>query len=87
MAILGMALSVLGGLAMLVFSVQILILAFKTSTGWGLISLLIPGGVIVYVVKHWQASRQPFLRSLAAFVVMMIGTAISVFGAVSGAAQ
>jgi uncharacterized membrane protein len=81
-----MALSLLGGLAMLVFSIQILILAFKTSTAWGLISLFIPFGILVYVAKHWAATKTPFLRSVAAFVVAMIGSAISVFGAVSSAA-
>jgi len=85
MGMLGMALSVIGGLAMLFFSIQILIMAFKTSMGWGLASLLLPFAVLVYVFKHWEATKTPFLRSLMAFVLVVIGSALSVFGAVSSA--
>ena len=42
MVILGTVLSALGAIGMLVFSIQILITAFKTSIGWGLASLLLP---------------------------------------------
>lgn len=86
MAMLGMALSVLGSIAMLVFSVQILITAFKTSVGWGLASLLIPLAILVFVAKHWEATKTPFLRSLVAFVVVAVGSGISVFSAMSAAA-
>lgn len=87
MAMLGMALSVLGGIAMLVFSIQILITAFKTSVGWGLGSLLVPFVILVFVVKHWEATKTPFLRSLMAFAVCLVGSGLSVFGAMSGAPQ
>jgi hypothetical protein len=82
---LGTALSVLAGIGMLIFGIQILITAFKTSIGWGLASLLIPFVILVFVAKHWQETKTPFLRSLIAFVVAMVGTAISVYGAMSGA--
>jgi len=82
---LGTALSVLAGIGMLIFGIQILITAFKTSIGWGLASLLIPFVILVFVAKHWQETKTPFLRSLMAFVVALVGTAISVFGAMSGA--
>jgi len=87
MAMLGMALSVLASVGMIVFSVQILITAFKTSTGWGLASLLIPFAILVFVFKNWEATKTPFLRSLIAFAVALVGTGLSVFGAISGAAQ
>ena len=87
MAMLGTALSALAGIAMLVFGIQILITAFKTSVGWGLASLFIPFVVLVFVAKHWEATKTPFLRSLIAFAVALVGTGISVFGAMSGAAQ
>ncbi len=82
---LGMALSVVGSIAMLVFSIQILITAFKTSVGWGIASLLIPFVIFVFVAKNWGATKTPFLRSLMALVVMMAGTGLSLFGAMSGA--
>lgn len=83
MGMLGMALSVLASLAMLVFGIQILITAFKTSTGWGLISLLVPLGVFVFIAKHWEATKTPFLRSVMAFVVALVGSGLSMYGAMS----
>ena len=85
MAMLGSVLSGLAGLAMLVFMIQILIAAFKTSVGWGLASLLIPLAIFVYVFKHWDATKTPFIRWAISFVVMLVGTAISVFGVMSTA--
>lgn len=49
MAIAGLILVVVAGIAMLVFGLQILIQAFKTSLGWGLASLFIPLAVLVFV--------------------------------------
>ena len=85
MAMLGMALSVLAGIAMLVFTIQILITAFKTSIGWGLASLFIPFAVLVFIFQNWQATKTPFLRSLIAFVVAIVGSGLSMYGAMSGA--
>ena len=86
MAMVGMALSALAGIGMLIFSIQILITAFKTSVGWGLASLFLPFAIFVFIAKNWEATKTPFLRSLIAFAVAAVGTALSVFGAVSGAA-
>lgn len=85
MGTLGMILQVVGGIGMLVFGIQILILAFKTSVGWGLASLLIPFVVFVYVAKHWEACKTPFLRWLACLPVWAIGAALSFWGAFSAA--
>ena len=85
MAMFGTVLSALASLAMLVFGIQILIAAFKTSAGWGLASLLLPFAMFVFVAKHWQATKTPFLRSVIAFVVVLVGTGVSVFGAMSAA--
>jgi hypothetical protein len=88
MATLGMILSVVGGIGALIFTIQILILAFKTSLGWGLASLLLPFAILVYVAKNWAACKTPFLRCVACAVVAMIGSALSVWGAMSaGMAQ
>jgi hypothetical protein len=86
LAMLGMVLSVVGSIAMLVFTVQILITAFKTSVGWGIASLLSPFAILVFVAKNWAATKTPFLRSLMALGVVILGSALSIFGAMSGAA-
>jgi hypothetical protein len=63
MAIAGLVLAGLAGIAMLVFGIQILVRAFKTSVGWGLASLFLPFAVVVFVVKHWQQTNLiPFTR-------------------------
>jgi len=79
-----MILSWIGYIGMLVFMIQILIHAFKTSVGWGLASLLIPFVIFVYVAKNWAECKTPFLRWLICLVVAGIGSALTVYGAFSG---
>lgn len=83
MAIAGMVLAVLGGLAMLVFSVQILVMAFKTSVLWGLASLFIPFAGLVYVIKYWDQAKTPFLRMLMCLPVYLIGLGLMMAGTTS----
>ncbi len=85
MGTLGMILSVVGGIGALIFAIQILILAFKTSLGWGLASLLLPFAIFVYIAKNWPACKTPFLRWLVCAVVAALGSALSMYGAFSGA--
>ena len=85
MATLGMILQVVGGIGMLVFMIQILIHAFKTSIGWGLASLLIPFVIFVYVAKNWAACKTPFLRWLICLVIMGVGMGLGFYGLMSGA--
>ncbi|MEO8277375.1 MAG: hypothetical protein ABI639_14270 [Thermoanaerobaculia bacterium] len=85
MGTLGTILTFAGGIGALIFAIQILILAFKTSTGWGLASLLIPFAIFVYVAKNWPACKTPFLRWLVCAVVAGVGGAVTAYGAFSGA--
>jgi len=87
MALLGTILVGLAALAMLVFGIQILIMAFKTSVVWGLVSLFIPFGILVYVFKNWQQTKKPFLYSLACLAVQLIGYALMFMGAASSMPQ
>jgi uncharacterized membrane protein len=77
-ATIGTILMVVAGIAMLVFGIQILIVAFKTSMAWGLCSLLIPIVGLVFVIMHWQETKTPFLRYLIALVVFIVGSALGV---------
>ena len=85
LSILGTVLVIVGGIGMLIFSIQILILAFKKSLGWGLASLLIPFVIFVFIFQNWAACRTPFLRMLACVPVWAIGAALAGFGAFSAA--
>lgn len=81
MAILGTIVVALAAIAMLVFSVQILIMAFKTSIGWGLASLFIPFVILVFVFKNWQQTKKPFLYTLACIPVQIVGYVLMFMGA------
>ncbi|QQR75922.1 MAG: hypothetical protein IPJ17_10255 [Holophagales bacterium] len=85
MGTLGMLLSIVGGIGMLIFGIQILILAFKKSIGWGLASLLIPFVIFFFVAQNWEACKTPFMRWAMCLPVWAIGAALSFFGAVSAA--
>jgi hypothetical protein len=76
MGTLGTVLGAVGAIGSLVFMIQILILAFKKSVGWGLASLLIPFVVFVFIAQNWPACKTPFFRWLACFAVMMVGYAL-----------
>ena len=76
MGMLGTVLGAVGAIGSLVFMIQILILAFKKSVGWGLASLFIPFVVFVFIAQNWPACKTPFFRWLICFVVMMIGYAL-----------
>jgi len=80
MGTLGMILMVVGGIGMLVFGIQLLIIAFKKSIGWGLASLIIPFVLFIFVAMNWEQCKTPFLRWLAAFVVYGVGLALSFAG-------
>lgn len=80
MAILGMVLVFIAGIASLVFSIQILITAFKTSVGWGLASLFIPFVILVFVFTHWEDTKKPFIRCLIATAVAIVGSVIMGIG-------
>lgn len=85
MGTLGMILAVVGGIGCLIFNIQLLILAFKKSIGWGLASLLLGIPLIIFIAQNWAACKTPFLRFLACFAVAMVGYALIAWGVVSGA--
>lgn len=85
MGALGMILAAVGGIGMLVFAIQMLILAFKKSVGWGIGSLILFPILLVFVFQNWPACKTPFLRWLGALVVWVIGFGIMTMGAVSQA--
>ncbi len=80
MAIAGLILTALASVAMLVFGIQILVRAFKTSLGWGLASLFVPLAVLVFVVKHWPETSKPVLRALACLPLHIAGFALMFLG-------
>jgi len=65
--------AVIGGLVATVAGIWLLVEAFKVSVLWGLGSIFIPFVSLIFVILHWGQAKKPFLISVGATVVMMIG--------------
>jgi uncharacterized membrane protein len=83
MAIVGGILMAIGGIAGLVFYIQILIKAFQTSIGWGLGSLIVSPVALVFVFTHWAETKKPFLYWLLTLVPCILGAILMAIGAAS----
>jgi len=66
-----LALAALAGLVAFASFVWLLVVAFKTHVGWGLAVLFLPLAPIVFAIKHWQASKKPFLLNLGSSVASL----------------
>lgn len=73
MAIISSSLFVIGFLIGLFFGIKILIIAFRKSVVWGLASLFIPFVALVFVIMHWDETKKPFLCSLLAIPLYILG--------------
>lgn len=73
MAIIGGILAGIGIIIMLIYGIIILIKAFQESVVWGICFMIVPFAAIVFIVKHWEVCKQPFLRYLMGLVVYIIG--------------
>ena len=56
-------------------AIWLIIEAFRTSNDWGLVSLLVPFGVVVFAVKKWDRAKAPTLMLLAGIICFIIGIA------------
>ncbi len=56
----------MGGLLALVGMVMLIVASFRVSVVWGLVSLLVPFGMLIFSVVHWSAAKRGFLIQLAA---------------------
>ena len=70
---MGIILILIGFIIGLVFSIQILILAFKESRVWFIGSLIIPFVMLIFVIMHWEKAKSPFLKGLIAIPFYVIG--------------
>jgi Na+/proline symporter len=69
---------ILAGFAIaLVFGIQLLILAFRTSILWGLGYLFVPFVGLIFIALHWDEAKSPFLRSLLAIPCIIAGALLA----------
>jgi hypothetical protein len=76
MVVVGALLVVGGYLACLIYSIWFLVVAFRTSTGWGLACLFVPFVAIVFAAMHWAETKPPVVGSLAAWTVCCLGAVL-----------
>jgi len=81
MAVIGMLLAVGGGIAAVVGSIQILIVAFKESTAQGLLSFFLGPYILYYVFTRWETCKKGFLLSIGGGVAAVLGTIVGAMGA------
>ena len=84
MAILGLILTFVGGIAALYFSILILIENFKENVIWGLASLFLGIPMLVFVIMRWDQVGKTFIKYLGSAVVAFLGIMLSGAGAMSG---
>jgi hypothetical protein len=73
MEIVAYTLLLVGFVVALVYGIQLLVLAFRTSILWGLGYLLVPFVALVFIVMHWDEAREPFLKGLIAIPLYIVG--------------
>jgi len=79
-------LGVLAAIVSTVFSIWLVVIAFRKHVLWGLASLFLPFAAIVFAVKYWQESRKPFLYGIGtgiAATVLFVAAAVVGAGAAS----
>ena len=73
MAILGTILIIIGAIIGIFYGIKILILAFQESVLWGLGYIFIPFVSLIFIIMHWDKTKDPFLRGLIAIPFYVLG--------------
>lgn len=82
MTTMTMVLLIVGGLIGLVGWIWLLVAAFRTGIGWGLLILLLGWScipVIIFAVRHWESAKRPIMLWAAGFLVSLAGYLVAFF--------
>ena len=77
MEALGLVCTLVGLVIALIFGIQLLILAFRTSVLWGLGYIFVPFVSLIFVIMHWERTKAPFLKALIAIPFFIVGAMLS----------
>ena len=85
MIAVGVILAVLGGIALLVAYIMLIILAFRLGgAGWGIGSIFIGIIGLIFGIMHWgDGGKTPVLIYIGGTVVLIIGYTLIIVGAAS----
>ncbi len=81
METIGMLLLGVGCLAACVCGLWMLVIAFQESVAQGLLYWFVPFYAIYYVISRWEKCKTPFLCSLGAMVLVVLGAIMGGAGA------
>jgi hypothetical protein len=84
MSTVGTILLFVGLIIILIYSIQLLIVAFKTSVLWGLGFIFVPFVNLIFLLVHWDEAKSPFLKGLLGIPFCMLGAYLTDAGAPSG---
>ena len=70
---LALVLVVIGFIILLFYGIQLIIIAFRESTAWGLMYLFVPLANLYYVITRWEKCQSPLLKSLLALPFIFLG--------------
>ena len=73
MSLVSTLILIAAGLVYLIYTIKILVLAFKSSVWWGLGSIFIPFCIYLYVALNWPATKRAVLLSLLIIPLTIIG--------------
>jgi hypothetical protein len=51
-------------------NIWLIVAAFRESVAWGLCALFVPFAVLVFLFRHWDVAKQPFLCSLLGTILV-----------------
>lgn len=74
MSIIGSMLMLFGYLGIFIFGIWMLTIAFQESVLWGLGCLFVPFVGLIFIAKHWEKTKGPFLGQLTCIVPLIVGT-------------
>ena len=84
MEILGLILTVVGGIGMLATFIIILIAAFKDNIWWGLGSLFCGIPWLIFSIMNFAEVKKPFLINIGCGILYFIGASMTVSSAMGG---
>lgn len=56
--------------------IMTVVAAFRVSTTWGLLSLLVPFAAFVFLLRYWPETRTPVLLHLAGLGALVVGVGV-----------